>query len=1032
VQLPEICIKRPVFATVLSLIVLLVGLISYTRLSVREYPRIDEPVVSVSVTYRGASAEVVESQVTKPLEDSLAGIEGVEVMTSQSRAESSRINVRFTLKRDPDSSAADVRDKVARARGKLPDTIDEPIIAKVEADSNPIIWIAVQAGSLNALEASDYVKRYVQPRLSVLPGAADVRIFGDRQVSMRINLDRTRLAAYKLTVQDVEDAIRRQNAEIPAGRIESSAREFTVVAETDVRTPEQFNNIIIANVAGYPVRIRDVGNAEIGPVDERTVARYKGSAALNIGVIKQAVANPLDLSKAVRAEAEKINASLPPGMQLIVAYDTSVFIDRSIKSVFETIVEAILLVVLVIYFFLRSLRATLIPLVTIPVSLVGAFGLMYAFGFTVNTLTLLALVLAIGLVVDDAIVMLENIHRHVEAGLPAKKAAVEGAREIGFAIVAMTLTLASVFAPLAFATGRTGRLFIEFALTLAGSVLVSGFVALTLSPMMCSLLLRHQDKHSRIYNVIEGWIQALTNGYRRALAATLHARWAIAILWVAVLGIGALFFTMLKSELAPLEDRGVVLGLATAPQGSTPKYTADQLRPIEEFYSRVPEAAAYQSIAGFPTVVDGTAILRLKPWEERGRTQKQIVDELRPKFASVPGVNAFPNSPPSLGQSFRSTPVEYVIMSQVPYPELQRLVDRFLEEARKYPGVQNLQTDLRLNTPEVRVAINRDKLSDIGIAVDNVGRTLETMLGGRQVTRFKKDGEQYDVIVQVAPVDRSSPADISDTYVRARDGGMVQLSNLVEVRENVAPQSLNHFNRLRAVKVSATLAPGYALGDALAAMDDVARRTLPATAQTDLDGQSREFRASGGEIYFTFVLALLFIYLVLSAQFESFIHPFVIMLSVPLSMTGALVTLYLAGGTLNIYSQVGLVTLVGLITKHGILIVEFSNQLRAKGEPLMKAVIEAATLRLRPILMTTGAMVLGALPLALASGAGAESRMQIGWVIVGGMTFGTLLTLFVVPTAYTMLAGRAHIEAHGMKALPEMHEAPQPSTGHAD
>ena len=1029
-QLPEICIKRPVFATVLSLAILLIGLISYTRLSVREYPRIDEPVVSVSVTYRGASAEVVESQVTKPLEDSLAGIEGVEVMTSQSRSESSRINVRFTLKREPDSAAADVRDKVARARGKLPDTIDEPIIAKVEADSNPVIWIAVQAGSLSPLEASDYVKRYVQPRLSVLPGAADVRIFGDRQVSMRINLDRTRLAAYKLTVQDVEDALRRQNAEIPAGRIESTAREFTVVAETDVRTPDQFNNIIVANVGGYPVRIRDVGAAAIGAVDERTVSRYKGNPSLNIGVIKQAVANPLDLSKAVRAEVERINEGVPSGMKLVIAYDTSVFIDRSIASVFETIAEAILLVVLVIYFFLRSLRATLIPLVTIPVALIGAFGLMYAFGFTINTLTLLAIVLAIGLVVDDAIVMLENIHRHIEEGMPRMKAAIEGAREIGFAIVAMTLTLASVFAPLAFATGRTGRLFIEFALTLAGAVIVSGFVALTLSPMMCSLLLKHQERHSWLYNVIEGWIAAMTSGYRRLLTATLHARWVVAIAWLAVLGAGALIFTQLKSELAPLEDRGVILGLISAPQGSTPKYTSDQIKPIEEFYSQVPEGAAYQAIAGFPTVVDGTAILRLKPWEERTRTQRQIADELRPKFASIPGATAFPNSPPSLGQSFRSTPVEYVVMSQVPYPELQRIVDRFLEEARKYPGVQNLQTDLRLNTPEVRVTINRDKLSDMGIAVDTVGRTLETMLGGRQVTRFKREGEQYDVIVQVASVDRSSPADITDAYVRARDGGMVQLSNLVEVRENVAPQSLNHFNRLRAVKVTATLAPGYAIGDALKAMDDAAKRALPATAQTDLDGQSREFRASGTEIYFTFVLALLFIYLVLSAQFESFINPFVIMLSVPLSMTGALAALWLAGGTLNIYSQVGLVTLVGLITKHGILIVEFSNQLRAKGEPLYQAVIEAATLRLRPILMTTGAMVLGALPLALATGAGAESRMQIGWVIVGGMTFGTLLTLFVVPTAYTLLAGHAHIEAHGLKTLPVMDAVPAPA--HAD
>jgi multidrug efflux pump len=1004
VLLPEICIKRPVFATVLSLIILLIGLISYTRLSVREYPRIDEPVVSVSVTYRGASAEVVESQVTKPLEDSLAGIEGVEVMTSQSRSETSRINVRFTLKRDPDSAAADVRDKVARARGKLPDTIDEPIIAKVEADSQPIIYIAVQAGTLTPLEASDYVKRYVQPRLSVLPGAADVRIFGERQVSMRINLDRTRLAAYKLTVQDVEDAIRRQNAEIPAGRIESSTREFTVVAETDVRLPEQFNNIIVANVGGYPVRIRDVGVAGIGAVDERVISRFNGKSSLNIGVIKQAVANPLELSNAVRAEVAKINPGLPTGMQLVVAYDTSVFIDRSIKSVFETIAEAILLVVLVIYFFLRSLRATLIPIVTIPVSLVGAFGLMYLFGFTINTLTLLAIVLAIGLVVDDAIVMLENIHRHVEEGVPRVQAAITGAREIGFAIVAMTLTLASVFAPLAFATGRTGRLFIEFALTLAGAVLVSGFTALTLSPMMCSLLLRHEERHSWIYNRIEAALTGLNKGYRRALTATLHARWVVVIVWFCVAGLGALFFTLLKAELAPTEDRGVVFGLVTAPQGSTPQYTSDQIKPIEEFYSQIPEAEAYTAISGFPTVVDGNAVLRLKPWESRKKKQQQIADELRPKFAAIPGAIAFPINPPSLGQSFRSTPVEFVVMSQVPYPELQRTVDRFLEEVRKYPGVQNLQIDLRLNTPEVRVNINRDKLSDIGVAVDTVGRTLETMLGGRQVTRFKKDGEQYDVIVQVAPLDRTTPADISDAYVRARDGGMVQLSNLVDVHEGVAPQSLNHFNRLRAVKVTGTLAPGYAIGEALKAMNEAAARALPNTAQTDLDGQSREFRSSGGEIYFTFVLALMFIYLVLSAQFESFVNPFVIMLSVPLSMTGALFTLWLAGGTLNIYSQVGLVTLVGLITKHGILIVEFSNQLRAKGEPLFDAVIDAATLRLRPILMTTGAMVLGALPLALATGAGAESRTQIGWVIVGGMAFGTILTLFVVPTAYTLLA----------------------------
>ncbi|MBA3504912.1 MAG: efflux RND transporter permease subunit, partial [Betaproteobacteria bacterium] len=904
--LPELCIRRPVFATVLSLVILLVGLISYQRLSVREYPRIDEPVVSVSTIYRGASAEVVESQVTKILEDSLSGIEGVELMTSQSRSERSQINVRFGLTRSPDSAAADVRDKVSRVRGRLPDEVDEPVIAKVEADAQPVLYIAVEAGSQTPLEASDYVARYIKPRLSVLPGAADVRIFGERQVSMRINLDRTRLAGYRLTVQDVENAIRRQNAEIPAGRIESTAREFTVVAETDVQTPDQFAQIIVANVGGYPVRVRDVGTVAVGALNERTISRYNGKPSLNIGVVKQAVANPLELSQGVRAEVVKINENLPSGMKLIVAYDTSVFIDRSISSVFTTIAEAILLVVLVIFFFLRSLRATIIPIVTIPVSLIGAFALMYAFGFTINTLTLLAMVLAIGLVVDDAIVVLENIFRHIENGMPRKEAALQGSREIAFAVVAMTLTLASVFAPLAFATGRTGRLFIEFALTLAGAVMVSGFMALTLTPMMCSLLLRHETKHSWIYNQIEAGFVAFTSGYRWLLTMALKHRWLVVLGWLITLGVGAWLFTSLKSELTPVEDRGVIFGVVSAPQGSTPQYTADQLKPIEEFYSQVPEAFAYTAISGFPTVVDGTTVLRLKSWEERTKKQQQIAEELRPKFATIPGAQAFPLNPPSLGQSFRSTPIEFVIMAQVPYPELQRLVDRFLDEARKFPGALNLQTDLRLNTPEVRVNINRDKLGDLGVNVDTVGRTLETMLGGRQVTRFKRDGEQYDVIVQVAPLERSTPADISEIYVRGRNGEMVQLANLVEVKEGVAPQSLNHFQRLRAVKITGTLAPGYSIDEALKAFDAAAKVTLGAAAQTGLDGQSREFRQSGSEIYLVFVLALLFIYLVLAAQFESFVAPFVIMLSVPLSMTGALFLLWLTGGTLNIYSQVGL------------------------------------------------------------------------------------------------------------------------------
>ncbi|MCA3212338.1 MAG: efflux RND transporter permease subunit [Burkholderiales bacterium] len=999
----ELCIRRPVLATVLSLLVVVIGVVSYERLGVREYPKIDEPIVSVSTTYPGASAEVIESQITKVLEDSLAGIEGVELMTSRSRSERSDIDVRFRITRDPDSAAADVRDKVARVRARLPDNVDEPVIAKVEADSFPIIWMSVTTGGRSAMEVSDYLNRYVRPRLSVLPGAADVRIFGERRVSMRVEVDRDRLAGYRLTVQDVEEAVRRQNVELPSGRIESRQREFNIVAATDLQTVREFENIIVASVNGYPVRLRDVASVRQGARDERVIARFNGEPAINMGVIKQATGNPLELSQAVWSEVDKINETLPTGMRLTVSYDSSVFIQRSIDNVFRTIGEAVILVVLVIFFFLRNLRATLIPLVTIPVSLVGAFALMYAFGFTINTLTLLAMVLAIGLVVDDAIVVLENIYRNIEEGMDRVQAAIKGTKEIGFAVIAMTLTLVAVFAPLAFSTGRTGRLFVEFALALAGAVLVSGFVALTLSPMMCSKLLKHEEKHGAVYRLIERFLDGMTNGYARSLAWVLERRWTVLLGWLVVVAAGVWLFTLIRSELAPIEDRSVVFGRVQAPQGATVQYTSEALRSIETMYETIQERSAYNAVAGFPTVTDGNAILRLKPWEERSRKQQDIARELNQRFAQLPGVIAFAVSPPSLGQSFRSLPIEYVIMAQIPYAELDRLVNQFIGEMAKYPGVQNLQTDLRLNTPELRVEVNRDKLADVGVSVQNVGLTLQTMLGGRQVTRFKNEGEQYDVMVQVAPRDRSTPNDISDIYVRARDGSMVQLSNVVDVKEGVAPQSLNHFQRLRAVTISGQVAPGYTLGQALQTMDETARRVLPQGTLTDLNGQSREFRDARGSIYLVFVLALVFIYLVLAAQFESFADPFVIMLSVPLSMTGALLALWWAGGTMNIYSQIGLVTLVGLITKHGILIVEFSNQLRERGEELFAAVKHASVLRLRPILMTTGAMVLGAVPLALAAGAGAESRQQIGWVIVGGLTLGTVLTLYVVPVVYTLM-----------------------------
>lgn len=1006
-----LCIRRPVFATVLSLVLLLIGAISYTRLAVREYPRIDEPVVSVQTDYTGASAEVIESQITKPLEDSLSGIEGVDVMTSQSRPGSSRINLRFTLDRDPDAAAAEVRDKVSRVRGRLPDTIDEPIIAKVEADSQPVMYLAVQAGALSPLQASDYVNRYVKPRLSVLPGAADVRIFGERKMTLRVWLDRARLAGFNLTAQDVEAALRDQNLELPSGRIESAQREFSIVAATDLQTPAQFAQIALVTVAGHTVRLGDVARIEPGPQDDRVISRFNGAAALNLGMIKQATANPLDLSAAVRAEVARLNPTLPSGMSLIVAYDSSVFIQESIHAVFKTIGEAIVLVVLVIFVFLRSLRATVIPIVTIPVSLVGAFALMYAFGFTVNTLTLLAMVLAIGLVVDDAIVVLENIFRHIEDGMPRRRAAVQGIQEIGFSVIAMTLTLAAVYAPLAFATGRTGRLFVEFALALAGSVVVSGFVALTLTPMMCAQLLRHQPRHGRVFMAVERVLDGLSHAYERGLERALARRWWVLIIAAGVLAAVFALFAVLRSELAPTEDRGVIFTNVSAPQGATVTATAESMQAIEAQYRALPESSGFSAIAGFPTVADGSVVLRLKPWAARERSQQEITRALESPLSAIPGVRAVASNPPSLGQSARSQPIEYVVLGQLPYAELDRLAQAFIAEAAKIPGIGTLQSDLRLNTPELRIELARDKLADLGIPVSTLAQTLETLLGGKQVTRYKDDGEQYDVMVQVAAGDRSTPADIGAIEVRAANGAMVPLANVVTVREGVAPQSLNHFNRLRSVTFTGNLSNDLSLGDALTALDGVAKRVLPPGMQTELNGQSREFRASSGDIYLIFLLALVFIYLVLAAQFESFIHPLIILFSVPLSLAGALAALWLSGGTLNIYSQIGLITLVGLITKHGILIVAFANQLREAGETAVAAVRVAAAQRLRPILMTTGAMVLSAIPLALSTGAGAESRQQIGWVIVGGMSVGTLLTLFVVPVVYTVLAGKRRTPA---------------------
>jgi multidrug efflux pump len=1006
-RVSEVTIRRPVLASVMSLMIVLVGLVSFNQISVREYPRIDEPVVTVNTRLTGASSEVIESQVTKPLEDSIAGIDGVDILTSISRSEQSQITVRFKLSKPPEAAAADVRDRVGRVRARLPAAADEPQISKVEADATPVIWLAFTSETMSPLEVTDLINRVVKPRLQTIPGVADVQVGGDRKYSMRVWLDPDRLAAYRLTVQDVEDALRRQNLEVPAGRIESQQREFSVTARTDLNTVREFREIALKQASGYTVRLSDVARVEQAAATERSYVRLNGVPSISTGIIRNATANPLEVSAGVREVMPQIQRDLPSSITVVQANDNSVFIDRSIKAVYTTVAEAVALVALVVFVFLRTLRASIIPLVTIPVSLIGSFALMAAAGFTINTLTLLALVLAIGLVVDDAIVVLENIFRHIEEGLTPFQAALKGAREIAFAVVAMTLTLAAVFAPLAFTPGRTGRLFVEFALTLAGAVIVSGFVALTLTPMMCSKLLKHNPSPGWFDRTMERVLVGTTAGYQRALGFVLHHRWIVALIMLASAAGSWWLVSTAKSELSPLEDRGVIIMPINAPEGSTLEYTRRYLDAVGSIAMRQDDFDRVFVFLGGgfnSSVSQGTVILRAKDWSERTRTTQEAARALLPQLSQLPGVQAFPITPPSLGQGFRSQPINFVVVTNDSYENLQRATQALVAEMQTNPGFVQPDTDLRLNKPELLIEVDRDRAADQGVAVDAVARSVETMLGGRNVTRYKRGSDQYDVIVQTTAAGRATPEDIEKLFVRARNDVMVPLSSLVKVREAVAARELNHFNQRRAVTITANLAPDYSLGEALQFMDATAAKVLQPGYATELNGVSREFRASQGALGLVFVLALVFIFLVLAAQFESFVDPFVILLAVPLSMVGALAALKLAGGTLNVYSQIGLVTLIGLITKHGILIVEFSNQLRQQGRAVREAVMEAASLRLRPILMTTGAMVLGALPLALASGAGAESRQQIGWVIVGGMSVGTLLTIFVVPTVYTWFA----------------------------
>ncbi len=993
----------------MSIAIVLFGIIAFTRLPVREYPDIEPPIISITTLYRGASASVVEAEITNVLEEQLATLEGIKTITSSSQDQGSTIAVEFELSRDVDEAGNDVRDRVSRIKGQLPREAEDPIVAKVDVNAQAIYWLALSSERHSPLQLSETAELVLKEKIQRLPGVGSVMIGGQRRYAMRVWLDPLRMAAHSVTTVDVESAIRAANAEIPGGRVEGERREFAVRTRGELGEPGEFADIIVARRENSLVRLKDVAEIEVGAEDERTIARYNGVNAVGLGIVKQSRASTVAVADKVTAALPELSELLPPGMKLQTAYNEAVFIKESIDEVAETILIAMVLVVLVVLAFLKSFRATLIPAVAIPISIVGTFAMTYFMGFTINILTLLALVLAIGLVVDDAIVMLENVYRHMEMGKSRWQAALDGSKEIGFAIVATTIALVAVFVPVAFLTGNVGRLFNEFGLTVAIAVAISGFVALSLSPMLCSKFLKP------LHGVSQGWagrsfdafFLALSRAYDAVLHAVLRFKWLMIGAAVLLIAVSVLLFQRLPNELAPTEDRGLAFGIVLAPEGSTLSYMDRYLSEIESILLSVPEreglfTAAGLAFGGPGQVTNGIVFLRLKPRSERDRSQQEIVASLFPRLISVPGVLAFLINPASLGGRFGAKPVQYVLKGDN-YAELNGAVGQMMARASELGYLVNMDTDLRLNKPQLDITVDRDRAAGLGVSVTDIGSTLEMLLGGRVVTQFKRGAKQYDVIAQMKPSNRATPDAIEEIYLRG-GGGLVQLASVVNLQETAAPKALNHYNRQRSVTLDANLAPGVGLGQALDDLDQIAADVLPSGMQTDLAGQSLEFRGSSTKLYFFFVFAVVFIYLVLAAQFESFIDPFTILLSVPLAVFGALLSLNVLGQTLNIYSQIGLIMLIGLVTKNSILIVEYANQLRARGRDILPAVVEASGIRLRPILMTSFATIFGVLPIALGLGAGGESRQPLGIAVVGGMLFSTFLTLVLVPVMYAIVA----------------------------
>lgn len=1026
-RLPELSIQRPVLATMMSLALVLFGAISLSRLPVRELPDIDPPIVNVTTVYPGANASVVETEITERLEEVINNVTGIKTLTSESREQVSNITIEFNLSRDIDIAAQDVRDRVSRVRGRLPENIDEPVISKQDSDARPIMWIGMSSDRFTPLEMTDLAEKQIKNRLQTVEGVSSIFIGGEQRFAIRLWLDSEKMAAHQVTVLDVQRALTEQNVELPSGRVENWDREMTIQTQGELKTVAQFNQLVIRQDRDRFVRLRDIGYAAEGVENERTGARNNGKPCIFLGVVKQSKANSVSVSHGIRDQLELVRPTLPDGIEMVVNYDESNFVEDSIREVWFTLAFAFLLVVTVIYVFLHNFRATLVPAVAIPVSIVASFAVMHLMGYSINILTLLALVLSIGIVVDDAIVVLENIHRHIEEGLSPFQAALKGMKEITFAVIATTVALVAVFIPLAFQSSTTGRLFVEFAIAIVAAVVVSTFVALSLTPMMASRILQSSNrKPGGLVRLFESVMQGLTQVYRGLLERLLNRSAIVRLgmlgaLAVVLLLASRLLYTHLEGDFLPEEDKGRLLCFVIAPEGSTTEYTNRMLLQMEEILSKTPEVEIYGSLvapgfSGPGLANNGIVFVHLA--KERDRTVQEMVnapDGLRSQFFSqVEGAIAIPNIPKTINRSFRS-PFQVVIQAG-DLEQLDGFVTDFVNQLRQSGFIQNVQSSFEMNKPELKLDIDRDRASALRVSIQDISRTLQILFGGLDISRIKRDGKEYDVIAQLERTSRLTPEHLDRIYVRNQDGRLIQLSSIVQRQVGVAPNKIERYNRIRSATISGT-PMGVTMGTAVSRVKEMLEAQMPAGFLYDWSGESRDLQDAGQEIGWVLVLALVFVYMVLASQFESLLHPLTVMLTVPLAAVGALGLLWLIGAlgrvgwmplvpamNVNLFSQIGMVLLVGLVTKNGILLVEFANQLRAQGLSAREAMTQSGLVRLRPILMTAISTISGILPIAIGFGAGAESRRPMGVVVVGGMMTSTFLTLFVIPLVYTLFA----------------------------